>query len=477
MKLDNQNDRSQPLNNQENDVGPSSSQKLKTKVTNFFKPEKMNGLFVKSVKRVTSDFKTYFHKSVRIAPPINPSSLIFKWNFEEEGYDFSCLDIQWIREDDFWKPHFEKIQEFIGEINQLKDIDVMKIPCFRFATIIYVTITAFAIMILMYVLNIFVDLGTWFWLIFLPILFLGYFMLLFFIYKLQRKQLNKRIGERGKEVYLKIHEYNASYFSENELCIHPGLYSAWLDITKMTAEEKGQDGEMLNKDILERSMMMDQSQYYHVKEGKRINDDLQASHVSFPMPVQNDNPVLSYDIYNKNNPKEQKPEAKTGWLHNSMTASVFFPTAISQNSFSSNLHSNVGSNINQATSIESQSPVVNNVQQIPSRNSMNNKTKEHKSNLDIKLPIPKMSINILPIHEEDNEEDSRRNTMAPFPNLAADTKICVTDSFDIPNEKDEEQQQKIDDDEIDGLDTKDILAGVKSFVQEESIILSDFKNE
>ena len=173
------------------------------------------------------------------------------------------------------------------------------------------------------------------------------FGIMYMAYKFSRRALDNKLAKRAEELYLKVFGINKSYFEDFDLIVHIGLYSAWIDISRITAEEKKSENVEFEKEMMNRSMMMDSDLMDEVQQGQNLIANL-PSVTLFPpggptsgntmAPPQPQIPDLTFGGANTHEDlapritldNSTKKKKSGGWFQSEMTASYFFPTTANQ---------------------------------------------------------------------------------------------------------------------------------------------------
>jgi hypothetical protein len=207
--------------------------------------------------------------------------------------------------------------------------------------------------LIVYLFAVFINLTYSFWLFWTPFWFLMTFGIMYMAYKFSRRALDNKLAKRAEELYLKVFGINKSYFEDFDLIVHIGLYSAWMDISRITTEEKVSENIEFEKEMMNRSMMMDADLIDEVQQGKNLMAN-QPSVTLFPPGGSTPNtmappqtqmqiPDLTFggaDTHGDLAPRitldtSAKKKKSGGWFQSEMTASYFFPTT-ARNRFSPN---------------------------------------------------------------------------------------------------------------------------------------------
>jgi hypothetical protein len=191
---------------------------------------------------------------------------------------------------------------------------------------------------------VFINLTYSFWLFWTPFWFLMTFGIMYMAYKFSRRALDNKLAKRAEELYLKVFGINKSYFEDFDLIVHIGLYSAWIDISRITTEEKKSENIEFEKEMMNRSMMMDADLIDEVQQGQNLMAN-QPSLTLFPPGGTTPNtmappqtqmqiPDLTFggaETHGDLAPRitldtSTKKKKSGGWFQSEMTASYFFPT-------------------------------------------------------------------------------------------------------------------------------------------------------
>ena len=300
----------------ENNKAAEANQKP-LKISNKTRKPKMS-LEFRARQKITgwlSNFKTSFISSQQITPNPTEDCMIFPWDLKTKTYDTSILESEFFQQSEFWAKHKSKIGDLFTQLSEVKNLDPIDIKTGTISSVLYTWIFCTSVFILLWIGSILCltyendTLGTLFWIIWWPLYFLCLMTSCVIVRRVVDHKLNKIIADRASEIYLITFEFNQNYFVDHNLYIHLGIYSAWVDISERTESDFAEDGSWEHQ-LLERSMMMDQSLLSQALHGHEVNMKSNAELAG------NCNEIGGTG----------KPGQQNQLMQNSLTASYFFPT-------------------------------------------------------------------------------------------------------------------------------------------------------
>lgn len=190
----------------------------------------------------SNNFKSYFVDAHKEAPATTEDSLIILWDFYESEYLEDINDYYWIRNH---PKEMEKVRECREELKSIKNYDpytirlyANEVSSYSFYAFIFGMLVAYICTFISRLSGHKYRFNSVFWLWFVPIWTITYQAIKIGLKKYLKKRMNDQWGDRQKNLYTIIFNYNNSYFDDNGMLLKIGKCGAWLELRRKIKGEQ-----------------------------------------------------------------------------------------------------------------------------------------------------------------------------------------------------------------------------------------------